>query len=345
MTDPFAQPKARVRAYLHARDTAPPGSLAAALAPHIGPACTWALSRPLASPDVPLTGAEAFAAAWEPLRAALAACTRDEQIRFAGVFRGETWVTCYGVLNGTFANPFHGIAPTGGPVSLRYGEFYQVHDGVIVRVYAIYDVIGLMEQAGIFVLPRSAGSGALPPPATGDGVPDLMPDLAHDPAEGEASFNLVHQMLFEGLNRFDQTDKTSMGMTRFWKPDMRWYGPAAIGTCIGLGEFERFHQMPFLHAFPDRVCTAQEALIGEGAYTAASGCPGVVGTHTGEYLGHPATGRRIRMFVMDWWRREGDLLAENWVLIDLIDIFAQFGVDLMARARAHVNTDHSEVHG
>ena len=34
---------------------------------------------------------------------------------------------------------------------------------------------------------------------------------------------------------------------------------------------------------------------------------------------------------MDFWRREGDLLSENWVLIDLIDAFRQFGVDLFAK--------------
>lgn len=42
------------------------------------------------------------------------------------------------------------------------------------------------------------------------------------------------------------------------------------------------------------------------------------------------------MRVMDFWRREGDLLAENWVLIDIVDIFRQFGVDLFARLAEQV---------
>ena len=33
----------------------------------------------------------------------------------------------------------------------------------------------------------------------------------------------------------------------------------------------------------------------------------------------------------DWWRREGDLLVQNWVFIDLPDLFLQMGVDLFAR--------------
>jgi hypothetical protein len=31
---------------------------------------------------------------------------------------------------------------------------------------------------------------------------------------------------------------------------------------------------------------------------------------------------------MDFWRVEGDKLAENWVLIDLLDFLAQLGYDV-----------------
>jgi hypothetical protein len=37
------------------------------------------------------------------------------------------------------------------------------------------------------------------------------------------------------------------------------------------------------------------------------------------------------MRVMDFWRREGDRLDENWVMIDLIDLLAQMGLDVFAR--------------
>jgi hypothetical protein len=32
---------------------------------------------------------------------------------------------------------------------------------------------------------------------------------------------------------------------------------------------------------------------------------------------------------MDYWRREGDMLVENWVFIDMVDLIAQFGIDLL----------------
>jgi hypothetical protein len=39
------------------------------------------------------------------------------------------------------------------------------------------------------------------------------------------------------------------------------------------------------------------------------------------------------MRVMDFWRRENDRLVQNWVFIDLPELFLQFGVDLFARMR------------
>ena len=36
---------------------------------------------------------------------------------------------------------------------------------------------------------------------------------------------------------------------------------------------------------------------------------------------------------LDFWRVENGKIRENWVLLDLIDIFAQIGVDVFARMR------------
>lgn len=43
------------------------------------------------------------------------------------------------------------------------------------------------------------------------------------------------------------------------------------------------------------------------------------------------------MRVMDLWRREDTLLAENWVFIDLPELVLQFDVDLFAIMRAKRN--------
>ena len=35
----------------------------------------------------------------------------------------------------------------------------------------------------------------------------------------------------------------------------------------------------------------------------------------------------------DFWRVENGLIRENWVLVDLLDIYDQIGVDVFARLR------------
>jgi hypothetical protein len=68
-------------------------------------------------------------------------------------------------------------------------------------------------------------------------------------------------------------------------------------------------------------------------------------THRGPYLGVAATDRPMSLRVMDFWRVErqqhlagrpfgGAQIMENWVLLDLVQLFAQMGVDLLAGERA-----------
>jgi hypothetical protein len=36
---------------------------------------------------------------------------------------------------------------------------------------------------------------------------------------------------------------------------------------------------------------------------------------------------------LDFWRCEDDLIRENWVLVDLLHVYRQIGVDVLARMR------------
>ena len=51
------------------------------------------------------------------------------------------------------------------------------------------------------------------------------------------------------------------------------------------------------------------------------------------WLGIAPAGQEITMRSLDFWRVEGDLIRENWVLVDLLDVYAQLGVDVFARLR------------
>jgi predicted ester cyclase len=279
-------------------------------------------------------GIESMAAKfWQPLLKAMPNLERRMQLFFAGEFDGRfcggagTWVTSHGYLMGTFANDWLGIPATGDTVWVRIGEFYRVENGKIVDARILLDLVDVMRQAGIEVLPRSTGARLIVPgPQMQDG---LLRD-ATDPLEAKHSMDSLDRMI-GGLKSFNQKDLKSMGMHAFWHPEMMWYGPCGIGTSRQVEGFQKHHQKPFLHAFPDRVGGNHISRIAEGHFIASTGWPSVHATHAGDYLGAPATHQPITMRVADWWRREGDTLRENWVMIDLPDLLLQMGVDLFER--------------
>jgi predicted ester cyclase len=291
----------------------------------------WEVSHPVNALCGPQAVAESF---YAPLLAALPDIERRTDLFFGGHWDGHIcggegiWVTCTGHYVGTFKAALFGIPCHGQPVWLRFGEFYRVVDGRIAEARVLLDLVDLARQAGCPVLPNSPGRDILVPgPRTADGLQRAL----SDPALGQASFELVMAMI-GGLGRYDKSDLKSMGMTRFWHPDMMWYGPCGIGTTRSIAGFEQHHQRPFLTAIPDRKGGNHRARFGDGAYVASTGWPSIHATHTGPYLGVPATGRAVQMRVMDWWRAEDGLLAENWVLLDLPHFFLQLDVDLLSRA-------------
>lgn len=278
---------------------------------------------------------EVAAQFFAPLMAALPDLERRTDVLFGGHWDGRVdggagcWVTGIGHYLGTFKQSLFGIPAHGEPVWLRFGEFYRVVEGRIVEARVILDLVDLARQAGRRVLPPSSGQEILVPgPRSHDGLL-LEPS---DPAQGDACLALVEAMI-GGLSRYDQKNLQSMGMTTFWQPDMMWYGPGGIGTTRSIGGFERHHQRPFLIALPDRKGGHHRARFGEGDYAASTGWPSIHATLRGPYLGEQATNLPITMRVMDWWRAEHGLLAENWVLLDLPHFFLQTGVDILARAR------------
>ena len=67
---------------------------------------------------------------------------------------------------------------------------------------------------------------------------------------GSGRLHNVPQSPWDGSS--DRRRFSSMGMTRFWHPQLMWCGPGGIGTRHSNSWFERHHQKPFLVALPDR---------------------------------------------------------------------------------------------
>jgi predicted ester cyclase len=71
----------------------------------------------------------------------------------------------------------------------------------------------------------------------------------------------------------------------------------------------------------------------DGPYVAFTAWPGMNMSVTGDgWLGINPTGQRITMRSLDFWRVERGLIRENWVLVDMLHVWKQLGVDVIARA-------------
>ena len=65
-----------------------------------------------------------------------------------------------------------------------------------------------------------------------------------------------------------------------------------------------------------------------------TGWPNMIQTLSDDgWLGIAPSGRRITMRSLDFWRLENGRIRENWVLVDLLDMYRQIGVDVFARLR------------
>lgn len=295
-----------------------PSALQTGFSELVAPDAPWEVSSPIGS----VAGEEALERCLKPLVEALALTSVSWHVLISDRWKdGATYVSATGYLRGTHHAPWLGIAATGEPAALRFGALHRVDGNRIVASWVLLDVLDLAYRAGVPNLPGRYDRSLVPAPGTGDGVVTGQ----RDEAATAATRQLVESMI-DGLGTFDGTDLGSMGMERFWDPDMGWYGPGGIGTTIALRGFEDLHQRPFLASFPDRGGGDHVARLASDAYFASGGWPSVRATHSGApYLGVPARGGPVEMRVMDWWRRGDDGLAENWVLIDMPHLLEQLG--------------------
>ena len=286
-------------------------------------------------PIAEATGPDAFyEAAYAPLLRAIPDLERRDWIVMSGpTDKGLDWVGCGGFYTGVFAEPWLDIPPTGHMVHMRFHEFYRFEDGKVVETQSLWDIPEVMMQAGAWPMAPSLGKEwHIPGPATQDGL--WSP---YDGVEGAKSEALIINMLEHMKRHPGQGGPAVMELERFWHPRMSWYGPAGIGTGRGISGFRNWHQIPFLAGMPDRGFARDQItyhFFGDGPYCAVTGWPNMIQTlsHDG-WLGIPPMNQVITMKSLDFWRIEGDKIRENWVMVDLLDMYNQIGVDVLARMR------------
>jgi len=316
--------KSLLARYQTALATATPAGAEAALTAMFDPQAEVKLCTPFGTG----TGPAAVMAALTPLMAAMPDLERRDMIVLAGTTpEGSDWVATCGNYMGTFTAPWLGIPPTGHLTHMRYHEFFRIEGGNVVEMQAIWDIPEVMMQAGAWpMVPQLGKFLCTPAPMTQDGLT----------ASGDGTATMQHVLdMLTALCRHPKEPVDAMELPRFWHPRFNWYGPAGIGTARGIAGFRNWHQIPFLQAMPDRGLDPEglhSHWIAQGAYTCETGWPNMRLSITQDgWLGIPPTGQQITLRSLDFWRMEGGLIRENWVLVDLIDMYAQLGVDVFAR--------------
>ncbi len=339
-------------------DNAEPHALLSALQRHTTPDYRWRGMHPFYEQS----GAEAVCQVfWTPLRASFTALKRRPDVFLAGyntcepgrsthtpttqedtVDNNAVWVCQMGHFMGLFDHPWLDIPSTHRLAFIRYVEFHRVENGLIAESALFIDLIGVMRQAGHNPLPPQTGSSFLyPGPMTHDGL--LL--NTHPQEQGVATLNLINRMISD-LSRANQVAQETGDnavppsvLASTWHDDMIWYGPEGIGATYSIERYQHQHQYPFRANLSGKAFNGHVARFAEGNYGCFFGWPNLTNTATGGFLGMTGSSTAADMRVVDVYRRHGDKLAENWVIIDLPHWLSMQGLDVLARMRQLLGID------
>ncbi len=140
-----------------------------------------------------------------------------------------------------------------------------------------------------------------------------------DMSKTAATRTVIEEMV-DGLN-----DHRIDDIGEFFACDFSWMGNFGCGTKHGIRAFQDNWQKPFQAAFSDKVCV-DEARLYMGEWAAAFGRQEA--THSGPFMGVAATGKRVEIRYMDFWKVVDDKIVDNWVMVDFPHVLAQLGVDV-----------------
>ena len=77
-----------------------------------------------------------------------------------------------------------------------------------------------------------------------------------------------------------------------------------------------FTGLPDLSATMEDLITAGDRVVGRFTYR---------GTHTGDFMGIPASGHAVEMRSIDIWRLQDGSFVEHWDELNLMEVFQQVG--------------------
>ena len=327
----FQDQKSLILSYYDELEAASAGSVKKVISQFAAPDFKWYGVYPFNEQNGGDAVAEVF---WIPFLSAWSNVQRRQDVFLAGIneIDNAVWVISMGHFMGLLDGNWLGLPASRKMTFLRYADFNCIQDGKIVKGSFFCDLIGFINQLGINPLPPQTGASFIcPGPRTHDGL--LF--QSQDQRESKKTLDLVNRMIGDltDLNKTENDCPPPELLAKTWHDDMIWYGPAGIGASYTIPRYQEQHQYPFRMGLKGKVFNGHICRFAEGNYAGLFGWPNLTNTPIGGFLGLPASNIAADMRVVDIYRRQGEKLSENWVLIDLPWWLKQQGVDVLGRTK------------
>ena len=205
-------------------------------------------------------------------------------------------------FDATHTGELMGIPPTGVQTTVTGIFILQIGDGKLVEVWSIVDMLGTMQQLGVM-------------PATHEGYTWGAPsEVTGEPGEQVTNTALV---LYVVEKFWNQKNVNVLGETH--SSDSISHNPIIPGQPLPFDLYKQVCLM-YIAAFPDIKATTED-IIAEGDKVVIRWT--ATGTHQGELMGIPASGRQVTWPGITVYRFADGKIVESWWAYDALGMVQQ----------------------
>jgi predicted ester cyclase len=208
--------------------------------------------------------------------------------------------------SGTHDGPFYGLAPTHTSIAISAIVMMRLSpEGRIAERWGVFNLLEMMQQLGIVPGGSPPGQAATPVGSEADEAPAST-------AQNRAVFARYVDDVWGRADESVAVEVIHPQAVTPYNPQLP-AGPAGTMAWVGL----------LRRAFPDLKVTL-ESVVGEEALVC--GRMLLQGTHEGEFLGVPPTGRPVNFEQMALAKMTGGRIVTTWFETDLAGAMQQLGV-------------------
>lgn len=239
-------------------------------------------------------------------RAALATAFPDFRFVIEDLLAENDLVFVRGELLGTHRGAFGDVAATGNWVRVTGSCLLRLSQDRLIEGWTNVDMFGLLQQLDV-----------IPVPATTEAHSEVAPQAGYASGSPSAAKAVMQRMIDDLWNKGDLAVADELFHPQSTSPTAPQAAPGPDGVKAIVSMFRS--------AFPDYWIHIED-MVASGDRVAARFRQG--GTHLGDLMGIPATGRSVEWTEMGMLRLTRGQIAESWYDVDMVGLFGQLGVSV-----------------